>query len=178
MDKVEKTRFNSYKKKMKKLSPIKTYISLDAFFLFKPPSWADSQQWIILCFVFSIQEYMLHDYKDQMVELQTSYVQYYDIHHRHQLLKIKLRPFNHIFFTLSSCHFSQINFSAALSSNLSMKQPTGIFVWLNVLPPGLGNVCISCCQILPASQLVQGHSLLQGREDVPQNPQNWTWGKL
>lgn len=67
-----------------------------------------------------------------------SYVQYYYIHHRHQLLKIKLSPFNHIFFTLSSCHLSQINFSAALSSNLSMKQPTGIFVWLNVLPPGSG----------------------------------------
>lgn len=38
LDKVEKTGFNSYKKKMKRLPPTKAYISLDAFFLFKPPS--------------------------------------------------------------------------------------------------------------------------------------------
>lgn len=100
--------------------------------------------------------------------LSKGYVQYYYIHQWHQLLKIKLRPFNYIFLTLSSDHFS--NFSAAQGSSLSMKQPTGIFVWLNVFPWGLKNVCISCCQIMPASQLMQSHGLLLGRGRCSSEP--------
>lgn len=144
-------------------------ISLDAFFLLKPHSWAESQQWIFFLFSCSVHRNTCF-VTTKIKVLNKGYVQYYYIHQRHQLLKIKLRPFNYIFLTLSSGHFSQINFSAAQGSSLSMKQPTGIFVWLNVFPQGLGNVRISCCQIVSASQLAQGHGLLLGRGRCSSEP--------